>query len=129
MGLDMYLTRSSKNGGLGEEVAYWRKANWLHGWFVNQLAGGKDECQPIPVSKQDLEELLTSINKVLDETDQKKREELAMLLLPPTSGFFFGSYDLDKYYWNTLASIKDTVEEILEETNFFTQDITYQASW
>ena len=125
----MYLTRSSKNGGLEEEIAYWRKANWFHGWFVNELAGGKDECQPIPVSKEDLEELLKRINKILDETDKNKREELAMQLLPPTSGFFFGSYDLDEYYWGSLSKTKDTIEEILKKTNFFTQDITYQASW
>ena len=49
MGLDMYLMDAE-----GSEVGYWRKANAIHGWFVRELAGGVDECQPIHVSRENL---------------------------------------------------------------------------
>jgi hypothetical protein len=49
MGLDMYLMDAE-----GAEVGYWRKANAIHGWFVRELAGGVDECQPIHVSRENL---------------------------------------------------------------------------
>jgi len=49
MGLDMYLMDAE-----GSEVGYWRKANAIHGWFVRELAGGIDECQPIHVSRENL---------------------------------------------------------------------------
>lgn len=87
MGLDMYLYKFPKNKtreqidkeadalfvkGLDEwlkgwkevyEVAYWRKVNFLHGWFVRTLGGGKDECQDIEVRKEDLERLQTLVDK------------------------------------------------------------------
>lgn len=35
-------------------VAYWRKANAVHGWIVRNLANDEDTCQRIPVSRDDL---------------------------------------------------------------------------
>lgn len=35
-------------------VGYWRKANAIHGWFVEELADGVDDCKDIHVSKDDL---------------------------------------------------------------------------
>src|SRR6187549_2040929 len=28
-----------------EQVAYWRKANAIHRWFVEKVQGGKDDCE------------------------------------------------------------------------------------
>lgn len=38
-------------------VGYWRKANAIHGWFVRELADGKDECQAIYAPRTKLVEL------------------------------------------------------------------------
>jgi hypothetical protein len=35
-------------------IGYWRKANAVHGWFVDELADGIDECQRIGVGREDL---------------------------------------------------------------------------
>lgn len=47
------------------QVAYWRKANQIHNWFVQHCGGGEDNCQRIYVSREDLEELLKTCKKVL----------------------------------------------------------------
>ena len=43
---------------ISEEVAYWRKANQIHRWFVDNIQDGEDNCESYEVSKQQLEELL-----------------------------------------------------------------------
>lgn len=36
---------------ISEQVAYWRKANQIHRWFVNIVQGGEDDCNPYEVTK------------------------------------------------------------------------------
>lgn len=79
MGLDMYLTKKIYIGGnyewnkvegivdikkdnkqipidlskvtyIDEQVAYWRKANAIHKWFVDNVQEGNDNCQSYYVS-------------------------------------------------------------------------------
>ena len=38
-------------------VAYWRKANAVHGWIVRNLADGVDTCQRIELTREDMLEL------------------------------------------------------------------------
>jgi hypothetical protein len=62
-------------------------------WEVQKCQGGVDEsCRETPVSKAQLEELLQTVERVLQNPD------LAKELLPPRPGFFFGSTDIDEYY-------------------------------
>src|SRR5437764_1408196 len=48
-----------------EEVAYWRKANQIHKWFVDNVQGGRDDCREYYVSPEQLKELLDTVNTVL----------------------------------------------------------------
>jgi hypothetical protein len=104
------------------EAMYWRKANAIHKWFVDNVQGGRDECQETEVSLEQLEKLLDTIELVLDDPS------LASDLLPPQAGFFFGGTDLDDWYWEDL---KDTQSKLQD---FFTRDwkgwdFCYRASW
>ena len=140
--------------GVCEGVAYWRKANAIHKFFVDELAGGVDECQRIDVSKSQLEELLDRAKKVkaasklidgevnngyhfvdgkevpiVEKGKIIEDASVADELLPTTSGFFFGSTDYDQWY---LENIEDTIEQIakiLETTDFNNEYVFYQASW
>ena len=140
--------------GVCEGVAYWRKANAIHKFFVDELAGGVDECQRIDISKSQLEELLDRAKKVkaasklidgevnngyrfVDGKEvpivQKGKiiedASVADELLPTERGFFFGSTDYDQWY---LEDIEDTIEQIakiLETTDFNNEYVFYQASW
>ena len=38
-----------------EEVGYWRKANAIHKWFVDNVQKGEDDCGEYLVSKKNIE--------------------------------------------------------------------------
>ena len=128
------LTKYSDFGGISVSypVGYWRKANAIHGWFVNNLADGLDECQEIPCTYDHLKLLLTACKEVLAETDPEEKSDKADDVgLTPTEGFFFGGYELDEYYD---ADLKYTVEMIEHIFSLIPEDdynwqFIYQASW
>ena len=103
------------------EVGYWRKANHIHRWFVENCQNGIDNCGYYFVSREDLIRLKNICEKVIK--DIKKAKEL----LPTYSGFFFGSMDYDEDY---LKDVEDTIEiinkclKLPEEWNF-----EYTSSW
>lgn len=111
------------NSGLSIEfnVGYWRKANAIHNWFVNKLANGVDECQEIYVSRHDLEKLSDSCAYVLRNKDK------AMTVLPPVSGFFFGSTELDEWYFHELKRTIEIIDNCLSVPDI--TGFTYQSSW
>jgi len=112
-----------------EQVAYWRKFNALHGWFVNECGGGIDECQNIYVEEDKLVELLETLKKVSDNFT------LAKELLPPVQGFFFGGDEIDEYYKEDVNSTIKIIEELLKEHEqskeygLYSGDFEYRASW
>lgn len=46
------------------EVGYWRKANQIHNWFVENIQNGVDDRERYEVSKADLQKLLMICKKV-----------------------------------------------------------------
>ena len=117
MGLDMYLYQKETH-----EVAYWRKANAIHGWFMQFT--DRDDCTPVTITKENLVDLRDTCGEVM----RVGTDEIAWELLPPSSGFFFGSSEVDDWYWN---NIKDTVAKLNEILDNSTEDqlFEYQASW
>lgn len=118
MGLDMYLYEKQVH-----EVAYWRKANAIHNWFVSNFAT-VDDCTPISLTKQDLVDLRELCMKVLEV----HTEDYAQEMLPPAEGFFFGSTGIDDWYWgnleDTIALLNTALDESVDDAMF-----EYQASW
>ena len=104
-----------------EEVGYWRKANQIHRWFVENVQNGIDECQSSYVSRDKLEELLELCKLV------KADNSLAESLLPSTSGFFFGGTEYDEWYFNDIDNTIKIIEECLEDES--ADDFEYNASW
>jgi hypothetical protein len=103
------------------EVAYWRKANAIHGWFVD---GEDNDCSPIQVTRENLIRLRDVCKELLVDKDADKAEEL----LPPMSGFFFGSTGIDEWYWENVQETATLLDNILTEVP---EDwsFEYQASW
>lgn len=104
-----------------EDVAYWRKFNALHNWFVNFVQGGVDECQYSLVTKKAMEHLLGLLEVTLNSKNSKN--------LPPASGFFFGSTEVDEYYWNDVECALETVKNLMTKINWETDKIYYHSSW
>lgn len=111
--------------GITEQVAYWRKANAIHQWFVIHAQGGVDECQETPVDRELLQKLLDTVKAVLDDPN------MAMTLLPPQSGFFFGSTEVDQWYLEDLKFTRDVLEKELaiDHPKGVWSDYYYQSSW
>jgi len=101
-------------------MGYWRKSNMIHHWFVNNLADGVDECQPILVSRKNLEDLKDLCITVI------ANPEMAEQLLPTGSGFFFGSTSYDQYYFGDLNDTIGILTKCLESKFDYFE---YQASW
>jgi len=122
MGLDMSLYLQVDEKNIDDfELVYWRKANWIHNWFVVNCADGVDECQPIKVTNDDLQKLLTIVTDVLEDHNKAPK------LLPTIQGFFFGGQDYDEYYFDYLEFTKTKIEEVLKRYNL--DKIYYQSSW
>ena len=134
-----------------EEAGYWRKANAIHRWFVDNVQEGNDDSKPYYVDTTALKELLEVVNKVLKAStlvegkiqngseskggkmvpimvDGEYIEDpsVAKKLLPTGEGFFFGSTDYDQYYIQDLKDTKIILEEALEDKE---GEYYYQSSW
>ena len=139
-----------------EEVAYWRKSNQIHDWFVNNCQNGVDECQEAYVDPTKLKELLDTCIAVrdstlivkgrvnngytLDENDEKvyntvegmvlEDHSAAEELLPTQCGFFFGGTDYDEYYMNDIKrTIQMLEEELAIEYGKDQPEYYYRSSW
>lgn len=135
MGLDMFLygienatkkfidrkgNEITKRQIIKTEEIYWRKANQIHGWFVENVQYHNDDCGYYPVTKDELKELKSCCKDVL------KNKNMAKQLLPTYSGCFFGSYEYDEYYFEQIKFTKNQIEEILEKDYDYFE---YVSSW
>ena len=148
MGLDMYLTKKiyvgaeyehrnitgnieifvggekldinfNKVSEIEESVGYWRKASAIHKWFVDNVQEGNDDCGTYYVSEEQLQSLLDLVNSVL------QNKEMADVLLPTQSGFFFGGTEYDEWYFEGMENTKEILESALKKSGEF----YYHASW
>jgi hypothetical protein len=113
----------SKVNEISQELISWRKENWLHKWFVDNVQDGEDDCREYSVSREQLIELRDTIRKVL------KEPKLAEDLLPPQEGFFFGGTSMDEWYWHSVKSSEEVLTEVIEDKNNEDYDFYYSSSW
>ncbi len=110
-----------------EEIMYWRKENAIHQWFVKNVQDGNDDCKTYAVTLEDLKNLLSDINEVLED------RLLARKILPTQEGFFFGTTEYDEEYFKGLETTKNELIEIIKEAekegNTWKIDYEYEASW
>lgn len=118
--IDIPLDRLSS---VNLHAGYWRKANAIHKWFVDNVQDGVDDCREYHVSYEDLQKLKQLCETILLGNNNSS-ESPALQLLPPQSGFFFGSIEIDECYYQDL---KDTVNIISKLSN--DADFYYRSSW
>lgn len=134
------------------EAGYWRKANQIHKWFVDNVQNGKDDCNKYYVSRTDLQKLLDVCKEVIKSCKTKKAmiqngirykdgketpimeeghiiidSSVAQKLLPVASGFFFGGTDYDEYYLNDVKRTKDIIKKCLQLPKEWVFE--YHSSW
>jgi hypothetical protein len=126
--------RHSDFGGIqvSYPIGYWRKANAIHGWFVENVQGGEDNCQSYFVSREKLAELAEACEEVLKVPAGASQEDIAATSgLLPRSGFFFGSTEMDEWY---MQDLKTTIEIVNHALSLFPADnydwsFCYSSSW
>lgn len=136
-------------------VAYWRKANAIHRWFVENVQDGEDDCDDHYVSREQLEALRDTCKKALEVADisegqpvhsgttwrpgQEQEENFvvgrAILngnevaeILPTQGGFFFGSTDYDEWYLSDLESTVKQIDRVLANLPE-NASLYYHSSW
>lgn len=137
-----------------QNVAYWRKANAIHKWFVDNVQNGNDDCGTYEVTKENIESLLdiceiikdkckltkgTVINGYSYNNDAFKpieedgyvmtNTDIAKSLLPSQNGFFFGSIEYDQWYMEDIKYTINVLKKILKDTDFEKYMIVYNSSW
>lgn len=142
MGLDMYLHKRTWVGAearealtanglpdgvepakvayVVEDVGYWRKANAIHRWFVENVQHGTDNCGLYEVSSNQLQQLLQAVEIVL------KHPDMAAQVLPTQAGFFFGSTEYDEGYFEDLKETKRILQAALSDDDAWFE---YTSSW
>ena len=104
-------------------VAYWRKANQIHNWFVQNVQEGEDDCGNYDVDRDKLTALLNLCKDVLANRGKAKE------LLPTQSGFFFGGTEYDEYYWQDIENTIAQLETVINNPALEDCDLYYHSSW
>ena len=121
------ITRYGQFAGITVEypVGYWRKANAIHNFFVQEVGESVDDCREMYVHRDVLVDLRERCAEVIGSDDM---EEMAKEVgLETVSGFFFGDTEYGDWYKEDLkltVEICDFVLALPEEYS-----LHYQASW
>lgn len=115
-----------------ESFGYWRKANAIHNWFVQECQGGEDDCKEYYVSKEQLKELLEKCKEAIaykGKTGDDVSEQLDDIL-PTLQGFFFGGVAYDEYYFECIQDTIDLIESI-PDSDWEDHNVSfyYESSW
>lgn len=148
--------QSDRISAIEEDVMYWRKANHIHGWFVDNVQNGIDDQRTYLVDWADLRKLLNRCERVIEASKLVERPAQAAVLskghsepversepgrviedattakrlLPTREGFFFGSYEYDEEYLNDVVQTRDWAKSMIaDHENGVPGDIGYSSWW
>ncbi len=104
---------------------YWRKANHIHMWFVNNVQSGEDDCNQYAVTKENLQELANICKEIIDKCplvpgiiqngSSSKPNQYAIDNNIKPNGFMYPCYEEGKVMTN-----QDIAEDLLPtDSGFF----------
>lgn len=123
------ITADSPSATVSFCCIYWRKANAIHRWFVNEVQEGNDNCERYYVHRKQLIDLRNRCDEVLAQPNK------ASSLLPTQAGFFFGGTAYDEYYLFDIEHTRNSIDRVLEvvlenpDDPLHDWEFYYQASW
>jgi len=111
-------------------IAYWRKAHWLHEWFVNNIQNGEDNCGSHSVELEHLKEILDGCRAIMvfRATASIADAEECM------NDSFPCQYPHGEWIWE---SVQDTIDQLQlivdraerEEGDGIWREYIYRSSW
>ena len=86
---ETFVRKEFPSAEVSISVGYWRKANAIHQWFVDNCQDGVDDCGSYMVDREKLEELkkvceIVTMDKGLLNTDENSTENASNVV-----GFLF----------------------------------------
>ena len=122
---------------MAEPVAYWRKANAIHNWFVENVQDGEDNCKDYIVQKESLITLRDLCKTVIETAVMVPSKDGYVIvnkdeiseLLPTVDGFFFGGTGYDNDYMDDVKYTYAVLDEIINKTDWDKQCVYYSSSW
>ena len=105
-------------------VAYWRKANHIHHWFVLNVQDGEDDCKEYYVTRAQIREL----GELCQRVCENGTVEYAQEHLPVATGFFFGSEEYDEYYFEATDWTSKRLAQVLNSASD-SFNLYYSSSW
>lgn len=87
-----------------------RKFNALHGFVADLFAtkygeGFQDSLFPYDITDY-IDQMETVLDMILKEPDK------AEIMFSPTAGFFFGSTEIDRWYWEDVKELKELIPKL-----------------
>lgn len=108
------------------QCCYWRKANQIHKWFVDNVQNGEDNCAEYYVSREKIKQLIEACEAVISSPEDAEE------VLPTESGFFFGSQEYDEWYHKDIeytAKRLSQLLKIIEKPENSMIEFYYTSSW
>lgn len=121
VGVEDKIQKHTPSAEIKLTVGYWRKANSIHSWFVNNCQDGRDDCKSYYVPREQLENLRGLCKEVIETKNTS--------LLETKGGFFFGSPEYNEWYFKDLENTVEQLDSILNNPKFDDWSFEYQSSW
>jgi hypothetical protein len=118
-----------KNATVRIKIGDWRKVNQVHGFFIKECNEGVDNCKDVWVSPDKLRTLRATIEFLLENKDSEDILSKIEDNLPLADGFFFGSREIDDYYWYGLENTIPILNKAITLAEDEDCEIYYLASW
>lgn len=145
----------SKICSISVDEMYWRKANQIHNWFVQNVQNWVDDCGEYNVSHEKLEELKKVVTEVFNSIElidwavenwkefinwkfvpcvEKwkiiKNPTIAKTLLPVKSWFFYWGTWYDEYYYSDIKETKEWLDQLFaDKESIENYEFFYSSSW
>ena len=121
--VDDQFSLASVNFKLGQ----FRKFNALHGYIESRI-GGVENLQDIHINEI-IDELYEDCKIILATKDSKDGNADAIKRMPPTEGFFFGSTEVDSWYYSDVKELYDLLADLIKLSEIEGISFYYTAWW
>lgn len=109
------------------KLGQFRKFNALHG-YIEKRVGEIENLQDVSIDDI-IDELYEDCKLILATKDSKDGNADAIQRMPPTEGFFFGSTEVDGWYYSDVKELHDLLADLIKLSEIGDISFKYTAWW